>query len=264
MILNKAFRDEALEREKFVEDIIRQIEHKMKGFPDGRINIKKRNNKMYFYRAGGDEREKLLTSADKQLISDLVQKNYLQKVLKASKEEADALKKLQKRYPDLVAEEIYDHLSTDRKKLAKRIGLADDQYVRKWENKTYDPKPFKDGYPVYLTMKGERVRSKSEVIIADRLYANGIPYKYECPLIIGNEVIHPDFSILRVSDRKVVYLEHCGKADDPEYQEDMVPRINKYILAGIYEGEKLFLTFEADGTPLDVRVLDSMINRHFK
>ena len=73
--MNKAFRDEALEREKFVEDIIRQIEHKMKGFPEGRINIKKRNNKMYFYRAGGDEREKLLTSADKQLISDLVQKN---------------------------------------------------------------------------------------------------------------------------------------------------------------------------------------------
>ena len=28
--------------------------------------------------------------------------------------------------------------------------------------------------------------------------------------------------------------------------------------------EKLFLTFEADGTPLDVRVLDAMINRHFK
>ena len=262
--MSKTFKEEVKARYSLINDIIKQIEKKLKSFPEGGLSVKHRMNSTYYYRTGTENDDRLLTSADKQLISDLVQKNYLQKVLKASKEEADALKKLQKRYPELVAEEIYDHLSTDRKKLAKRIGLADDQYVRKWENKTYDPKPFKDGYPVYLTMKGERVRSKSEVIIADRLYANGIPYKYECPLIIGNEVIHPDFSILRVSDRKVVYLEHCGKADDPEYQEDMVPRINKYILAGIYEGEKLFLTFEADGTPLDVRVLDAMINRHFK
>jgi len=262
--MSKTFKDEFKARNNLINEIIKQIEKKLKTLPEGGLSIKHISNKTYFYLTGTEDGERLIKQNEKQLLSDLVQKRYLKQVLKSSRKEADALQKLQNEYPSLPAEDIYDQLSGDLKKYAKRIGLADDQYVRKWENKTYDPKPFKDGYPVYLTMKGERVRSKSEVIIADRLYANGIPYKYECPLIIGNEVIHPDFSILRVSDRKVVYLEHCGKADDPEYQEDMVPRINKYILAGIYEGEKLFLTFEADGTPLDVRVLDAMINRHFK
>jgi hypothetical protein len=262
--MSKTFKEIIRDRDNLINEIISQIEKKIKTFPEGGLSIKRISNKVYFYLNGTAEGERLLKADEKQLIADLVQKRYLKKVLKASKKEADALRRFEKNYPSLAAEDIYDQLSKDMKKYAKRIGLADEQYVRKWENKSYTPKPFKDGYPVYLTMKGERVRSKSEVIIADRLYANGIPYKYECPLIIGSEVIRPDFSILRVSDRKVVYLEHCGKADDPEYQEEMVPRINKYILAGIYEGEKLFLTFEADGTPLDVRVLDVMINRHFK
>ena len=262
--MSKTFREEINARDKLINEIIKQTEKKLKTLPEGGLNVKHISNKTYFYLNSTEDGERLIKQNEMPLISDLVQKRYLKKVLKASKKEAAALSKLQKNYPDLSAEDIYDHLSGDLKKYAKRIGLADNEYVRKWENRPYDHKPFKEGYPVYLTMKGERVRSKSEVIIADRLFANGIPYKFECPLIIGNEVIHPDFSILKVSERKVVYLEHCGKTDDPEYQEEMVPRINKYILAGIYEGDKLFLTFESDSTPLDMRVLDVMINKHFK
>ena len=33
-----------------------------------------------------------------------------------------------------------------------------------------------------LIQKNERVRSKSEKIIADMLYHKNIPYKYECPI----------------------------------------------------------------------------------
>jgi predicted nuclease of restriction endonuclease-like RecB superfamily len=113
-------------------------------------------------------------------------------------------------------------------------------------------------------MRGERVRSKSEVIIADRLLISGIPYKYECPLKVGKRVIHPDFTILRLSDRRVVYYEHCGKLDDPEYAEDLVNRVNDYNHAGIIQGERLFMTFETSKTPLDVRVLDKMIKENFR
>ena len=113
-------------------------------------------------------------------------------------------------------------------------------------------------------MNGERVRSKSEMIIADRLFVNGIPYKYECPLMVGdNEIIHPDFTILRIRDRKIIYYEHCGKMDDPGYAEEMVERSVKYSLAGIVQGDSLFYTYESSTKPLDVRVLDNMIKRSF-
>lgn len=125
-------------------------------------------------------------------------------------------------------------------------------------------KPISDDIPVYTTMRGERVRSKSEIIIADRLFANGIPYKYECPLKVGNEIIHPDFTILRMSDRKILYHEHCGMADDSGYAEDMVKRINDYSEEGIIQGDSLFLSFETSKQPLDVRVIDRLINSHFR
>ena len=113
-------------------------------------------------------------------------------------------------------------------------------------------------------MKGERVRSKSEVIIADRLYAKGIPYKYECPFLAGNEIIHSDFTILRLSDRKIVYHEHCGMMGKPEYVEDMISRVNKYAHEGIYLGDRLFLTFESSGQPMDISWLDDFIERNYR
>ena len=116
----------------------------------------------------------------------------------------------------------------------------------------------------FYTLNGEHVRSKSEVIIADRLYAKGIPYKYECPLQIGNRIIHPDFTILRLSDRKIIYHEHCGMMDDPNYAKDMVNRINLYSTADIYLGDRLFFTLETSETPLDIRHLDELIEKHFR
>ena len=113
-------------------------------------------------------------------------------------------------------------------------------------------------------MNGERVRSKSEQIIADHLKKAGIPYKYEYPTMINGKIIHPDFKILRVSDRMELYLEHCGRVDKPGYYDDMVIRINNYAMNGIVIGCNLFLLFETADVPLDVRVLDKLIEEQFR
>ena len=76
--------------------------------------------------------------------------------------------------------------------------------------------------------------------------------------------VHPDFTILRVSDRKIVYYEHCGKVGDKEYGDDMVERLNDYAEEGIVIGDKLFITCESENKPFDVRVLDAMIDKVFR
>lgn len=81
---------------------------------------------------------------------------------------------------------------------------------------------------------------------------------------VGNKIYHPDFTILRRSDRKEIYLEHCGKLDDPKYTKDNLPRINEYVLNGFGLGDKLFLSFESSTVPLDVRVIDKMIEEYFR
>ena len=107
------------------------------------------------------------------------------------------------------------------------------------------------------------MRSKSEKIIADKLYHLGIPYKYEAPLNLkGLGIIHPDFTIMDMKNRREVYWEHCGIMDNSEYAERAVARINQYERNGLHLGERLILTFETGNTPLDIRVLDKIIERY--
>ena len=147
---------------------------------------------------------------------------------------------------------------------AKPVNICDDEFAKKWMETPYRRKGFGRDAPEFYTIKGERVRSKSEVIIADRLMANGIPYRYECPLKLGKKIIHPDFTILRMSDRKILYHEHCGKIGDPQYAEDMLVRARDYNRAGILFGDRLFYTFESETVPLDVKNLDDIIRQHYR
>lgn len=240
------------------------LDKKIESFPDGRIKIKKCKSGVYYYLSIKGKKDRLLAEKDNDLIRDLIQKSYLRQMQISLKNELKALNRMQLIYPDTIAEDLYDQLSDERKAYAKPIMVGDENYARKWMGKPYNRKSFKKDMPVYLTLKGERVRSKSEVIIADRLYANGIPYKYEYPLKVGKKIIHPDFSIFRLSDCNVVYHEHCGKMDDDTYLEDLVQRVNDYNEEGIIQGDRLFFSFETAKTPLDVRTIDNLINRHFR
>ena len=241
-----------------------EIERKIELMPEGRINVKSHSGKSYYYLDGINSGEKYLSQNDTELIKALIQKDYLKRVLKEAKRELAAIEKIQKIYPDSLAEDVFDKLPEGRKKYAKPINICDDAYAIKWMEAPYKRKPFKKDMPEYYTLKGERVRSKSEVIIADRLMANGIPYRYECPLQMGKKVIHPDFTILKMSDRKILYHEHCGKMGDPQYTEDMLVRAKDYNQAGIFLGDRLFYTFESETMPLDVTILDNIINQHYR
>lgn len=241
---------------------INDIEKKISLFPEGWVSIRSRNDRYYYYLSGYNADDKYLN--DKEQIDTLLQKDYLKKVLRQAKRELSAIEKMSKLYPSTLAEDVFDQLSEGRKSHIKPINVYDDAYAQKWMAVPYKRKPFKKGMPKFYTLKGECVRSKSEALIADRLFARGIPYRYECPLKVGNKIIHPDFTILRMSDRKILYHEHCGKMGDAGYKEDMVERTNDYSEAGIVLGDRLFYTFESDVTPLDIRTLDRITETHFR
>lgn len=256
------FRDLFANRYDIVLNTIKAIEQKINCFPEGRITIKHHNSASNYY-LQNENGQKYLNKSDK-LIGELIQKEYLQNVLDALKREASFLETALNHYPILTAEEVFATLPYDRQVYAKPITLSDEQFVERWLSQPYKRKPVSSEAPAFITMKGDKVRSKSEMIIADRLWINGIPYKYECPLKIGNKVIHPDFTILRISDRKTLYHEHCGMMDSQEYSDDFVNRINLYASTKITIGDNLFLTFETAAAPLNTSLLDELINKHFR
>lgn len=260
----KSVRLTLVDRYDLIKKTIESVERKLKLLPAGRLNIKHQNDKSYYYYVKANSKENYLSSKDAALISQLLQKRYLKEVLKAAKNELAALSKMLSLYPDDLPEELYEKLPEELRMGVEPVILGNEQDAREWMAEPFVGKPFKDDAPVYKTIKGERVRSKSEVMIADRMFFRGVPYKYECPIMIDGQVIHPDFSIKRMSDNKLIYHEHCGRMDDPEYVNDLVERVNLYNQAGIMQGDRLTFSFETADKPLDNRVIDRLIDEFFK
>jgi hypothetical protein len=113
---------------------------------------------------------------------------------------------------------------------------------------------------VHRTEKGDYVRSKSEVIIANMLFANDISYKYEERLysLEGKEWKLPDFTI-KTEDEGTFYWEHLGRLSDPEYVEDWKAKKEWYERNGY--GTKLITSDELRG--FDSKKIEEIIRSKF-
>ncbi len=76
-----------------------------------------------------------------------------------------------------------------------------------------------DSRLIHRSGKGEPMRSKSEVIIADALAATGIVYTYERPLQgPDGQTRYPDFTIEDADSGETYYWEHLGMLNHPDYR----------------------------------------------
>jgi hypothetical protein len=87
---------------------------------------------------------------------------------------------------------------------------------------------------IHRTERGDLVRSKSELVIADKLHARGIDYAYEQPLVLADgRVRYPDFTIADHTSGVTYYWEHLGLLDDPSYRARWERKRAEYLAAGI-------------------------------
>ncbi|MBE3576241.1 MAG: UvrD-helicase domain-containing protein [Limnochordales bacterium] len=68
------------------------------------------------------------------------------------------------------------------------------------------------------TLRGERVRSFGEKVIANALFEHAIDYHYERPIRWEGITYRPDFTIITGRDRGVI-IEYFGLEGDPDYDE---------------------------------------------
>lgn len=91
---------------------------------------------------------------------------------------------------------------------------------------------------IHRTERGDLVRSKSELVIADKLFARGIEYAYEQPLVLPNgRTLYPDFTIADHARGVTFYWEHLGLLDDPAYRARWEEKRAEYLAAGILPWE---------------------------
>lgn len=138
-------------------------------------------------------------------------------------------------------------------------------YAEKWKNEVYVTNPYYPEEKVYPTKKDELVRSKSEVLLADMYYELGIPYRYEAELLLTNgKKKYPDFALLDIHRRKVIYHEHLGLMDNEEYRHANLIKLDEYRRNGIYPGKNLIITYEGEDCYINIKEIKQMIQELFE
>lgn len=250
---------------KWLDEIIAKAEKSLKTAPEGILRISKCRGTTQYYRRK-DEKDKnglYIKKKNRNLALGLAQKEYDMEMLMAAKEQKEMLCGFLKEYmPDQMMG-VYEKLSSERQKLITPYILSQEQYVKEWTSRIYKGKEFGADISEIYTEKGERVRSKSEKILADKFNLMGIPYHYECPLRLGGYgIVYPDFTLLNKRTRREYYLEHFGRMDDEIYSEHVVSKIESYQKNGIFPGEKLLMTFETSKKALNIKAVEQMISKY--
>ena len=159
--------------------------------------------------------------------------------------------------------QVYTKLNQTRQSLITPVTLTDAQYIDEWQNITWHGRPFSEDTSDYTTALGERVRSKSEVIIADTLNRFHVPYRYEYPLELkGGQTFYPDFLCLNVRTRRKYIWEHFGMMDDASYLEKTLRKLQLYNDNDYFLGINLIITMEAQNIPIKTRQLEQVIKNY--
>lgn len=115
---------------------------------------------------------------------------------------------------------------------------------------------------IQVTTRGDRVRSKSEAIIASFLYSQGIPYCYEAALELDSITFYPDFTIRRPRDGRIIYWEHFGMIGDAGYEKKIESKLRFYREHQITPWNNLLTTYDNPEGGIDLSMVSSAIRCH--
>lgn len=149
------------------------------------------------------------------------------------------------------------------KSLLTNLFVPSNPVLASWSRAPYNRNTRYPHQLKYETVGGLRVRSKSEAMIVYMLSQYQIPFRYEETLTLSGCAIHPDFTLRHPETGEILYWEHCGRMDQPQYRSSFYHKIQLYMENGILPPSKLILTWEDNENPLSVSEVRHQIETHF-
>lgn len=264
--------------EQMTEDARRAVEYaqsRLKEAPEGTLRIRNKDgNLRYLQRmTNADTNGKYLGKDSEGTIRGLEEKAYCIELEKVAAKEVQTLEKIRKliaELPDYGA--VFLSIPQEKRHLIEPfeapIRRLNDREVKDLL-RVCGPKKFVKPDKCYVTRGGDRVRSKSELIIADKLNEQGIPYYYEMPKLLYDERVgyftwHPDFKVINRRTGQQYYWEHFGMLDSEDYCADSQVKLEIYANNGYFIGKNLIITTESSKHMLNTAYLDKVIEEFLK
>lgn len=243
--------------------------------PDGKlVHVKAADGERYYVEVRDGERAvRRGITRRPELVATYARKEYLRKALDIIDHDVRTLERAVRRYKRFDPEEVVGSLSSAYRDLpldafyhplvdmvALSLDATDEQRIAshaQWGAQELEPSGYLSEGRTLRTSRGERMRSKAEVLIAETLYSYGIPFRYEQELQVGHMTFHPDFTF-EGAGGKEFYLEFCGMMDNPAYVESHKRKRSAYEAAGIAEWRNIIYLY-ASGNDMDMMRVDSVV-----
>lgn len=231
------------------------VEDALKKSPSGRMREDRHVNKYYliqdYYEKG--KRHTYSLTKDNEMLNRLIKKELYQKEL----ESLNSIKKVldyaqcnivvfdvNKAIAEIMAR--YPHLPEER------ILAALGSQASEWANAAYERSTYRQEDLKQITTRGLKVRSKSEAMIAEKLYQYNQQFRYEQVLRVNDFSLVPDFTIRR-SDGKLFYWEHMGLTSNRVYLDRQMQKLQQYASVSIVPWDNLIITFDNESGMIDLR-----------
>ncbi len=262
---NEAMLQKLSVREKMLAQELWKLEKDLEAAPSGRLKVldKKTYYQYYFESKPGHEKPKYIPNSNIKFAESLAQRDYDKKLLKIIRAELDYISNYKEFLVQNDPKNIYEQMHPGRKAVINPFIEPDDSFIENWRLQSYTRMGFEEGLEEFYSNAGVRVRSKSEVMIANMLEYYDIPYRYEYPIVlkgVGNA--RPDFLCLNKRTREEFYWEHFGMMDNVGYANRNVKKINDYEQNKYYPGENMIMTFETSLHPLSSKTIKDKISKY--
>lgn len=257
---------ELLAKKARLEMAILSAKQFMETAPDGRLRINNRIDSTRYYQVlkKRDTSGVYISSKNSTLISQLAQKDYVERFLKEAQHELKCLQTCISALERHDSEAVFSKLSQQRQELVTPLMRDDEKCTQSWLALPFQASSYEPNEKIFRTKRGEMVRSKSELMIADMYYELGIPYRYECEVTLPNgEKKSPDFTLFHAPRRMVIYHEHLGRMDEEDYVNRNLKKLKEYGEIGIYSGKNLILTLESKKRPFNLYQFREQIKEIF-
>lgn len=243
----------------------RILEKIVSGRSDDILNVIHDGERVKYYRReNGSSNRVYINSKQLDEIKNLEENEYYRKLKKAIEKERITFQRLEKQLK-AIKEPSGIFLSIPKEKRHLICEFEEWNFDEDIVNEIkLDSKKSRVTDSKYITINGEKVRSKSELIIADRFQSYGLLYCYEPATFIsaGNQIWHPDFKVINKRTGAIFYWEHFGMLDNNSYCDDFQYKLEQYADSGFYLGENLIMTTESSTRPISTALIDNLIKHY--
>ena len=263
--------------ENYKKRLVKQLvaaKEELETLPAGKLLSEEKNGrKLYIhaYYEDGNYIRKWITKRP-ELIRKLARKQYLLTLIDIVERNIKSVEQYQKNHVELSADTVMKGMPTHYKDLPDEYffknssGTHDDgaedvwSGFAEWAQAEYEHADYREWEKKHRTTRGLKVRSKSELTIAQILYQydDYLALRYEEVVYIGDKMLIPDFVIMTKSGKKY-YWEHAGLIRNPDYLKRHMEKLELYARAGITMWNNLIVTYDDEEGNLDAGIIESII-----